>query len=139
MGDAHPEVVVWLQVLVAKVVREFVVALATNTFPSDESRPIASGFVPVVTEPDVAKSDGLLVVPSPSTLTVLEDLLATYTVPVEASTTWATGSDPVGAETTPLTLQPSEPWSPVETKTDCPSTAAACRSVFSEFWSDCPT
>ena len=57
---------------------------------------IAWGPDPVVTAPAVAKSEGLLVVPSLSTLRVLEDSLATSAVPVVASTTWATGSDPVG-------------------------------------------
>ena len=70
---------------------------ATNTFPADASSATASGPVPVVTEPAVTKSDGLLVLPSLSTLTVLLDLLAMYSVPVEGSTACATGSEPVDA------------------------------------------
>ena len=50
-----------------------------------------------------------LVPPSLSTLTVLLDLLAMYRVPVEGSTAWATGSEPVVAAIAPLMLQPCEP------------------------------
>ena len=77
--------------------------------------------------------------PSLSTLMVLLALLAMYSVPVEGSTACATGSEPVLAEISPLMLQPSEPWSPEATKIDCPSVAAAWKSVFSEFWVAWPT
>ena len=53
---------------------------------------------------------------------------------MQGSATCATGWEPVDAAVTPLTLQPSEPWSPDATKTDWPSTAAAWKRVFSEFW-----
>lgn len=53
---------------------------------------------------------------------------------MEGSTAWATGSVPVVAEISPLTLQPCAPSSPVATKMDWPSEAAASKSVFSEFW-----
>ena len=139
VGDAHPLVVVWLHVPVGKVVKELELSFATKTFPSDDASATASGAEPVVTVPAFAKPEGLPVVPSLSTLRLLLDLLATYSVPVEESATWATGFDPVGAATAPLTLQPSEPSSPDATKTDCPSTAAAWKSVFSEFWNVCPT
>ncbi len=53
---------------------------------------------------------------------------------MEGSTAWATGSEPVVALMAPLMLQPCDPWSPEATKIDCPSVAAAWKSVFSEAW-----
>ena len=52
---------------------------ATKTFPAVASSATASGPEPepVDTEPAVAKFEGLLVLPSLSTLSVLLDLLAT--------------------------------------------------------------
>ena len=57
-------------------VSEFEVAFATNTFPATSSA-TASGPEPAGTELAGPKSDGSLVVPSLSTLTVLLFLLAT--------------------------------------------------------------
>jgi hypothetical protein len=133
VGEAQPLVVVWLHEAVETTVSELDVAFefATKTLPTAGARATASGAVPVVTELAAAKLDGLLVVPSLSTLSVLLDWLATYSVPVLESATCATGAVPVGAAITPLTLQPSEPWSPEATKTDWPSRAAAYNSVFS--------
>ena len=62
----------------------------------------------MVTAAAFPNPEGLPEVPSLSTLRLLLDLLATYSVPVDESATWATGFEPVGAATTPLTLQPSE-------------------------------
>ena len=133
--EVHPPVVDWLQVLVAKAVTELEPPLATNTFPSVESSVTASGPEPAGTvATGVTALLGLPLLPSLSTLTLLEDWLATYRVPVEGSATCATGWEPVWSAVTLLTLQPSEPWSPAATKTDWPSAAAAWKRVFSELW-----
>ena len=131
----HPLVVVRLQVAVDTTVRVLFV-LATKTLPGPDARATAAGPdpEPVETELAVAKFDGLAVLPSLSTLRVLLDLLATYSVPVDGSTVCATGLVPVDAAILPLMLQPCAPWSPEATKIDCPSAAAAWKSVFSEFW-----
>ncbi len=69
VGAPQPLVVDWLQVLVENTV-SVLPEFATNTFPADESSAMASGPDPVETEPIVAKSDLLLLLPSLSTLTV---------------------------------------------------------------------
>ena len=68
----------WLQVLVEMTVSELLESLATNTFPAATSSATASGPEPdpVDTEAAATKSDGLLVLPSLSTLTLLLDLSA---------------------------------------------------------------
>src|ERR1700734_4091119 len=78
VGELQPDVVDWLQVLVEITVSELLESLATNTFPAVASRTTASGPEPdpVDTEAAATKSDGLLVLPSPSTLTLLLDLSA---------------------------------------------------------------
>jgi hypothetical protein len=77
VGVAHPLVFPWLQVPVGKVVSELEVPLATNTLASVVSSATASGPDPVETEPSADALEGLPVLPSLSTLSVLEDLLAT--------------------------------------------------------------
>ena len=91
------------------------------------------------TEPAVANSSGLFVFPSLSTLTVLLRLVGDVERAVDGSTACATGLEPVDATISPLMLQPCAPWSPEATKIDCPSAAAAWKSVFSELWRDWPT
>ena len=76
VGEAQPLVVDWLQVPVENAVSELDPALATKTFPSELSRAIASGPDPVETEAALTELEGLPLLPSPSTLTLLLDLLA---------------------------------------------------------------